>query len=340
MAAQSQMQDSARASFGRLTRRPETGSFLGMIIVYIVFAFLGGSVFLGAAGWSSWLNMAAEVGIIALPVGLLMIAGLLDISVGAVLPASSLTVAIISGHYELPLYIGIAAGLAVGLIIGFINGLLVTRTKIPSLIITIGTMFGVMGLTLGLTILIAGSTGVFIVPDPFTKSLLGAALGGMFQIGIFWWLGFVLAIYYLLHISPWGNWVFALGGDRDSARNAGIPTRKLTIQLYMLSGFSAAFVGVTQVITFGSAQVAAGSSFIFNSIMCAVIGGVTLTGGAGSVIGIVFGTITFAIVNQGIFFSGLDPNFGSIIIGALLLTAVLSNDKFRAMALSYAARKK
>jgi simple sugar transport system permease protein len=73
--------------------------------------------------------------------------------------------------------------------------------------------------------------------------------------------------------------------------------------------------------------------------MCVVIGGVLLTGGAGSVIGIVFGTLTFAIVNQGIFFSGLDPNFGSIIIGALLLIAVMSNDTFRRLALSAAAKK-
>ena len=284
--------------------------------------------------------MAAEIGIVALPVGLLMIAGELDITVGAVLPASSLTVAIISGHYSLPIYLGIAGGLGVGLAVGFLNGLLVTRTGIPSLIITIGTMFGVMGLTLGFTILIAGSTGVFIVPDPLTKSIFGAALGGMFQVGIIWWAGFVVVIYCLLHVSPWGNWIFALGGNRESARNAGIPTQRLSIQLFMLSGFAAAFVGVTQVITFGSAQVAAGSSFIFNSIMCVVIGGVILTGGAGSVVGIVLGTMTFAIVNQGIFFSGLDPNFGSIIIGALLLAAVLSNDTFRALALSYVAKKK
>ena len=328
------------SGWGRLARRPEAGSFLGMVVVYVFFALLGGANFIGAPGWSSWLNMAAEIGTIALPVGLLMIAGQLDISVGAILPASSLTVAIISGHFELPLVLGIAGGLAVGLLVGLVNGLLVTRTTIPSLIITIGTMFGVMGLTLGLTILIAGSTGVFIVPDALTKSIFGAALGGMFQVGIFWWAGLVALTYGLLHLSPWGNWVFALGGDRESARNAGIPTNTLTVQLYMLSGFAAAFVGVTQVITYGSAQVAAGSSFIFNSIMCVVIGGVTLTGGAGSVIGIVFGTITFAIVNQGIFFSRLDPNFGSIIIGALLLTAVLSNDTFKAMALRYAAKKK
>ena len=328
-----------RGGLGRLRRRPEVGSFVGLIVTYVFFAVLGGPVFLGSPGWSSWLNMASEVGVIALPVGLLMIAGELDISVGSILPASSLTVAILSGRFGLPIVIGIAGGLGVGLAVGFVNGVLVTRSRIPSLILTIGTMFGVMGLTLGFTILIAGSTGVFIVPDPLTKSIFGAALGGMFQVGIFWWLGFVVVIYYLLHVSPWGNWVFALGGDRESARNAGIPTQKLTIQLYMLSGFAAAFVGVTQVITFGSAQVAAGSSFIFNSIMCVVIGGVILTGGAGSVIGIVLGTITFAIVNQGIFFSGLDPNFGSIIIGALLLIAVLSNDTFRAMALNYVAKK-
>jgi len=130
-----------------------------------------------------------------------MIAGELDISVGSVVPASSLTLAIISGHYGLPIYLGIAGAL------------------------------GVMGLTLGLTLLIAGSTGVFVVPDPMAKSPLGAALGGMFQVSIFWWAGFVAAAYVLLHLSPWGNWIFALGGDRESVRNAGIPTQRLTIQL-------------------------------------------------------------------------------------------------------------
>ena len=327
-------------NLGSLVRRPEAGTLLGLIIVYIFFAVMSGSNFIGAPGWSSFLNMAAEVGIIALPVGLLMIAGELDISVGSVLPAASLTTAIISGHYDLPTYMGILGGLSVGLLVGFINGFLVTRTTIPSLIITIGTMFGTMGLTLGFTVLIAGSTGVFMTPDPISKLMLGHFVGGMFQVTIFWWLAFIAFYYYLLQVSPFGNWIYAVGGDRESARNAGIPTNKLTIGLYMLSGFSAAFVGVAQVLTFQSAQVAAGQSFIFNSIMCVVIGGVLLTGGAGTVIGIVLGTLTFAIVNQGIFFSGLDPNYGSIIIGALLLIAVMSNDSFRRLALSYVTKKK
>jgi simple sugar transport system permease protein len=330
---------SSAMSFGSLARRPEAGSLVGLVLVYAFFAVMGGAVFVGAPGWSSWLNIAAEVGIVALPVGLLMIAGELDISVGSVIPASQMTAAIISGYFGLPILLGIAAGLGVGLMVGYVNGLLVTRTTIPSLIITIGTMFGVMGLTLGFAVLIAGSTSVFLVPDPVTKLVLGTFIGGMFNVSILWWIAFAIVIFFVLHYSPVGNWIFALGGDRDSARNAGIPTARLTIQLYMLSGFAAAFVGILQLMTYQNAQVATGQSFIFNSIMCVVIGGVILTGGSGSVIGIVIGTATFAIVNQGIFFSGLDPNVGSIIIGALLLAAVLSNDGFRALALKYSTKK-
>jgi simple sugar transport system permease protein len=327
-------------TLGRMLRRPEAGAVLGLVVVYAFFAALGGAIFLGAPGWSSWLNTASLVGIIALPVGMLMISGDLDVSVGSVVPAASLTLAIVSGQYALPAYVGVFAALAVGLLVGLANGILVTRTTIPSLIVTIGTMFAVMGFSLGLTVMIAGSTGLFYVPDPLSKTLLGSAMGGMFQVGILWWAGFAVLSWYLLHVSPWGNWVFALGGSRESARNAGVATDRLTIQLYMMSGFAAAFVGVLQVMTFSGAQVAAGQSFIFNSIMCVVIGGVLLNGGAGSVFGILLGTVTFSIVNQGIFFSGLDPNFGSIIIGALLLIAVLTNDSFRSMALSYVSRKK
>ncbi|PTV93360.1 monosaccharide ABC transporter membrane protein (CUT2 family) [Rhodobacter aestuarii] len=337
------MQSAAEAkgfSLGSLIRRPETGSFLGFVVVYTFFAILGGAVFMGAPGWSSWLNIAAEVGIIALPVGLLMISGEFDMSVGAVVPAASVTAALLSGHFELPALIGICGGLAVGLLVGFVNGLLVTRSAIPSLIVTIGVMFAVMGLTLGFAVLIKGSTSLSYVPDPLTKSLLGTFVGGMFNVSIFWWLGFVVAFVFFLHFSPIGNWVFAMGGDAESARNAGVPTAKLKIALFMASGFCAAFVGVAQLMTYQSAQVAGGQSFIFNSIMCVVIGGVLLTGGAGSIFGIVLGTMTFAVVNQGIFFAALDPNIGSIIIGALLLIAVLSNDSFRTLAMTLSSKKK
>jgi simple sugar transport system permease protein len=110
--------------------------------------------------------------------------------------------------------------------------------------------------------------------------------------------------------------------------------------LYVLSSTSAAFVGMCQALLFNVAQVSVGQSFIFNSIISVVVGGVLLTGGFGSIIGIFFGTITFAVVNQGIYFTSFDRNWSSLIIGILLLIAVLMNNTFRNMALTYAPKKK
>ena len=108
----------------------------------------------------------------------------------------------------------------------------------------------------------------------------------------------------------------------------------------MISGVCATFVGVAQAILYNSAQVSAGQSYIFNAIISVVVGGVLLTGGYGSVFGIVLGTLTFAVVNQGIYFTSFDANWASLIIGVMLLLAVLMNNTFRNLALSYASKKK
>ncbi len=327
-------------SFGALARRPETGSFIGLVAVFIFFSVFGGANFLSAGGAASWLNVASELGIIALPIGLLMIAGQLDLSVGSVLPAASMTVAIVSGYYGAPIIVGIAAALGLGLLIGFINGLLVVRTKLPSFVVTLATLFAVAGLTLGLSVILTGSTSVALTSPPVAKALLGDFIGGKFQVSLFWWIAVVVIVGFILNFSSYGNWILAIGGDAVSARNAGIPTDRLTIGLFMGSGLCAAFVGMSQAILYNSAQVAAGQSFIFNSIIAVVIGGVLLTGGYGSVVGILLGTLTFSIVNQGIFYTGFDANWASLIIGVLLLLAVLMNNTFRNMALTYAPRAK
>jgi simple sugar transport system permease protein len=328
-----------RFSFGSLLRRPETGSFLGLVAVFVFFAAFGGANFASATGAASWLNVAAGLGIIAIPIGLLMIAGELDISIGSMIPASSMTIAIISGHYQLPITLGILAALALGALVGFINGVLVIRTAVPSFIITLGTLFAVAGLTLGLSVLLTGTTSVAIKAGPAAKFFLGHFIGGIYQVTILWWIGTAAVFGFILHYSKYGNWILAMGGDKVSARNSGIPTERLTILLFMCSGVSAAFVGLSQAILYNSAQVSAGQSYIFNAIISVVVGGVLLTGGYGSVVGIVLGTLTFAIVNQGIYYTPFDSNWASLIIGVLLLVAVLMNNTFRKMALSYAPKK-
>lgn len=326
-------------SVGSLLRRPETGSFFGLVGVFVFFTIFGGENFASLTGSASWLNVAASLGIVALPIGLLMIAGELDISIGSLIPAGSMTVAIISGHYGAPIIVGIVAALALGAFVGFINGMLVIRTAVPSFIVTLGTLFAVAGLVLGLSVILTGTTSVALKAGPEAKWLLGHFIGGAFQVSIFWWIGAALLFGFLLHFSRFGNWIFAMGGDKVSARNAGIPTEKLTILLFMSSGVSATFVGVSQAILYNSAQVSAGQSYIFNAIISVVVGGVLLTGGYGSVFGIVLGTLTFAIVNQGIYFTNFDANWASLIIGVLLLLAVLMNNTFRKLALSYSPSK-
>ena len=311
-----------------------------MMIVFTFCAIFGGIDFVPTGGLASWLNVASEIGIVALPIGLLMIAGELDISIGSVIPAAPMSVAIVSGYYGMPIYLGVAVALGLGLVVGLINGLLVVRTAVPSFIVTLGSMFAVAGLTLGLSVIITGSTGVPIKASPMAKALFGQFIGGKFEVTILWWAAAIALVGFLLHFSRFGNWIFALGGDKVSARNAGIPTDRLTIFLFMGSGVSAAFVGMCQAILYNSAQASTGSSFVFNSIISVVIGGVLLTGGFGSVVGIVFGTITFAIVSQGIFYTGFDANWASLIIGVLLLVAVLMSNTFRKMALAYSPKKK
>lgn len=316
------------------------GAFLGMVFVTIFFTIFGGILFLSPQGIASWLNVAANLGIIAIPVGFLMIAGELDISVGAMLPAASMTTAIVSGYLGMPMIVGILAALALGALVGLINGMLVIRTNVPSLIITMGSLFALAGLSLFLSVLITNTTSAAISAPGWAKAIFGSFIGGTFQILVIWWLALSALHYYFLHVSPWGNWVFAMGGDKVSARNAGIPTGRLTVGLFMLSSMSASFVGMCQAILFNSAQVSAGQSYIFNSIIAVVVGGVLLTGGFGSVVGIFFGTITFAIVNQGIYFTDFDRNLSALIIGVMLLIAVLMNNTFRRMALSMPGKKK
>lgn len=330
-------------SLGDLLRRPESGAFLGLVFVLAFFVIFGSIDFLKPAGAASWLNVAANLGIVAIPVGLLMISGELDISIGAMIPAGALTVAIISGYYGMPIWLGIIGALCLGLLVWLINGFLVIRTVVPSLIVTLGTLFAVQGLILGFSVLLTGTTSVALSPDqsgPVAKFLFGQFIGGSFQVSIVWWLLLTAIYIFYVHYSPFGNWIFAMGGDRVSARDAGIPTDKLTVTLFVLSSVSASFVGVCQAILFNVAQVSAGMTFIFNSIIAVVVGGVLLTGGFGSVIGIFLGTITFAIVNQGIYFTAFDRNWSSLIIGVMLLLAVLMNNTFRVMALTYSPKKK
>ncbi|NKK63802.1 ABC transporter permease [Rhizobium leguminosarum] len=326
-------------SIGLFVRRPEFGavlSFAAVIAFYVAFGGVSLGTLFGAA---SWVNFAANLGIVALPVGLLMIAGELDISIGAMIPAGSMSIAILSGYYELPIVIGMFGALAIGVLVGLVNGFLAVRTSVPSLIITLGTLVAVQGLVLAGSVILTGAASVPLNAPAWAKTAFGDLIQDKFQVIILWWLALTVVFAFVLHATRYGNWIFAMGGDEVSARNAGIPTDRLRIALFVLSSTAASFVGMCGAILFNSAQVSGGMNYIFNTVVSIVVGGVLLTGGFGSVAGIFLGALTFAVVNQGIYFTDIDRNWSNLIIGVMLMAAVLMNDTFRQMALSFAPKK-
>jgi simple sugar transport system permease protein len=171
-------------------------------------------------------------------------------------------------------------------------------------------------------------------PDTPDKDIFGYLIGGKFEIAVVWWVVIALVVAWLLQESKYGNWIFAIGGDLESARTTGIPVAKVKISLFVASGLGAALVGVIQTMLYNGAQVTSGQSFVFNSIIAVVVGGVLLTGGYGSPFGIMLGTLTFAIVSQGIYYTSWNSDWSSLILGLLLLAAVLMNNTFRKMALA------
>ena len=325
---------------GTFLRRPAAASFLSLIAVVAFYVIFGGVDLLQLAAAASWMNLAANLGIVAIPVGLLMIAGQIDISIGAMIPAGSITTAILSGHYGLPIEAGMLAALGLGVLVGLVNGLLTVRTTVPSLIITLGTLIGMQGVVLSAAMLLVGKASVPLMAPDWAKFIFGQLLGGSHQVIILWWIALTVVLAFVLHMSRFGNWIYALGGDKLSARNAGIPTDRLTIALFVLSATAASFVGMCQAILFNSSQVSGGMGYIFNAISSVVVGGVLLTGGFGSVMGIFVGTLTFAIVIQGIYFTQIDRNWSSLIIGVTLLAAMAMNESFRNIAIGYSRPRK
>lgn len=320
-------------SLARFVRRPELGALVGLVIVFAFFSVTGTNGFLTLDGTASWMNTASELGVLAIPVGLLMIAGEFDLSVGSVIGAASMTVAIASGFYELPLALSIAMALAGGAAVGLVNGLLVVKTGLPSFIVTIAALFIIAGLALGVSRGVTGTTTVSLVTSGFGHDLF-AYKWKEFHASILWWLGIAAVAWWVLSKARFGNWILATGGDSLSARATGVPSGRVKVMLFVCTGFAAALVGVIQAITYEGGNVTYGQQFVFAAPMAVVIGGVLLTGGYGSAVGVLMGTMIYGIVQLGVFYTGWNTDWAQFVLGMLLLAAVLGNNYFRRLAMT------
>jgi simple sugar transport system permease protein len=319
----------------RFMRRPDFGALVGVVIAWLLFAGTAGGSFMSLDGTASYLAGGAELGIIAAAVALLMIAGEFDLSVGSMVGAAGMLMTLLVAEYGWPLWAAILMSLVFGAAYGALNGYIIIRTKLPSFIVTLAGLFILRGLTIAVTRLITGRTQVGLGLEGSDNLLLKMFTGhlGPFPVSVVWWLVAVGLCSWILVRTRFGNWITAVGGNEEGARNSGVPVARVKITMFAATAFAAALLGIIQCLVAGSADTLRGEQKEFEAIIAAVIGGSLLTGGYGSVIGAALGALTFAMVRQGIFFTGVDTDWFRVILGSLLLLAVFANNYLRMRAL-------
>ena len=317
----------------RTLLRPEVGAIIGALVLWAYFAIVAGDRgFLSWRGTVSYLEVSAQLGILAVAVALLMIAGEFDLSIGSTIGASGMIIAILSVNYELNLWLALALSLLVAIVIGIANGVLVRWSGLPSFIITLATLFIIRGLTIALTRIETGRTQLGGINDAqgydLAQTLFGSDLqlfGQRFPVSILWWLGLTALATWLVLRTSFGNWIFGSGGNEQAARNVGVPVTRVKITLFVFTAMAAWLVAAIQVISTTGADVLRGTQQEFFAIIAVVIGGTLLTGGYGSAIGAAIGALIFGMVRQGIVYAGVDADWFQVFLGGMVLIAVLIN---------------
>src|SRR5438445_10064551 len=335
-------QDERLVRTGPLTRlltRPDIGALLGAIGVFLAFSYFarGGNWIGDPANAAGWTDQAAQYGIVAVPVALLMIGGEFDLSAGVMIGSSGLLLGYLATHAHMNIWPAMAIVLVFGLVIGLINGITVVRTKLPSFIVTLATFFVLQGVNAALTLKLTGLTAIENIDSAsgfnaahrfFAADLTHYA----FKVKVLWWIGLTLVGAWLLAKSRFGNWIYAAGGDPNSARNVGVPVARTKITLFMMTSGVAALMGIIEALELRSMQAKEGIGLEFIFIICAVVGGCLLTGGYGSVIGTFFGAAMLGMVQLGIIDAQWDSNWTYTFQGGILFAAVMLNAVIRSRA--------
>jgi simple sugar transport system permease protein len=281
---------------------------------------------------STVLYQASTLGIMGVAVALLMIGGEFDLSAGVAVTSSALTASMVAYQFTLNVWSGVLAALAVSLAIGALNGVLRVRTGLPSFLVTLATFLMLQGLNLALTKAVTGNVATDSIRDMDGFDQARAVFSGTLTVGgttvratVLWWLAFVCLATWVLFRTRFGNWVFAVGGDADSARAAGVPVTAVRVALFTLVGFAAWFAGMHQLFAFDTVQSNGGVGNELLYIAAAVIGGCLLTGGYGSAFGPAVGALLYGMASQGIVYADWDPDWFMFFLGGTLLLAVLLN---------------
>jgi ribose transport system permease protein len=294
--------------------------FVTLTVLFIGLA-LASPHFLTNTNLSSVIRQTAVINIMALGMTLIIVSGGIDLSVGAILAMGGLlgTMAMEKGQ---PIPIGIAVGILAGCFWGFVNGFLTTRLKINPFIVTLGTL----GIVRGLTLIISNGLPVHQIPKEFSFLGEGNVLGVPFVLWIL--LGCAVIVHVIMEHTKLGRYTFAIGSNPDAAFYAGIPVAFHTTAVYAIGGALTGLAGMIEASRLMTGQPTAGQGYELQAIAAVVIGGGSLRGGEGSVIGTLVGAFIMGLLSNGSDLLGISPYLQQAIIGAVIILAV-SFDELR-----------
>ncbi len=265
----------------------------------------------------------ADYGILAIGVGIVILTSGIDLSPGAVVALCSMVSAYLNVNYHVPVGLCIAVSIAIGMVIGYLHGWFITRLDVPPFAITLVTLTAAAGGALALT---SGQpiSGVAF----FYQDVTLTDVGGVPLPVIIFAVVAVLA-WVLMERTYVGRQIYAVGGNREAARLAGIPVRRRLVLTYVISGACAGLVAVLVIGRIGVGDPSVGSGWELDAIAAAVIGGVSLYGGEGRIVGIVAGVLLLMLINNALIVLNVSPFFQQVALGLVLGVAIVA-DRVRA----------
>lgn len=299
----------------RIAGASQWGIFIGFVIIMIVFSISSGYFFT----LDNFLNIAKQASInavIAFGMTIVLISGGIDLSVGSIVALSAVVMATMMKR-GIPPAFGIIIGIAIGIAAGFVNGVLIAKIKLAPFIVTLGSVSYLRGLALVYTkgmpvyglppsIRWFGNGSLWIIPTPVVVAVVVAIISN-----------------FLLKRTHFGEYATAIGGNEEAARLSGVNIVKYKILVYIFSGICSVIGAIILMARINAAEPIAGNGFELDAIAAAVMGGTSLSGGVGSIIGTVIGALIIAALRNGLNLLNVDPNWQQVAIGVVITLAVI-----------------
>lgn len=291
-------------------------AFASLILIFIVFT-LASPNFCTFDNIVGILLATAVNGVLAVGVTFVIITSGIDLSVGTIVTFSAVMSGVFVTFWKLPIFAGILAGVAAGALCGFINGITISKMKLPPFIATLGMMM----VTKGLSLVISGSKPIYFNDTPaFREITMFTILGIPNAVFILFAAAIIASL--ILTKTVFGRYTFALGSNEEAARLSGINVDAWKIGVYTLCGMFAGLAGIMMASRLNSAQPALGAGYEMDAIAAAVIGGTSLSGGEGSILGTIIGAFIMTVLTNGLRILSVPQEWQTVVSGIILMLAV------------------